>query len=319
MKKRATGLLLAVLALSSVVLPGFAAEAEEPAAVTEPAGDPGMSVYLDGEVLETLEYEVYEHTCYVTVDSFVSTLDAEAMVEEENGVVTVTAVTVTGVVDVEEPQQGEDAEADEAETPVVEADLVEETLTLSAAAGDSYLVANGRYLYVEHGNLLVDGKIAAPIRVLAEVFNLAVDYDAELDAALLTHQEDAAAYLTSGDSFYDETQLYWLSHIIYAESGNQSLQGKLAVGNVVMNRVNSPLFPNDIYSVLFQKNQFSPAASGSIRRDPSEASVIAAKLVLDGAVVLKDALFFNAASLKNSYAARHRTYIATIGAHSFYA
>ena len=61
----------------------------------------------------------------------------------------------------------------------------------------------------------------------------------------------------------------------------------------------------------------SPAASGSIYRDPNAESEIAAMLVLDGAQVTPDALFFNAAGAR-SYASRTRTYVATIGDHAFY-
>ena len=85
-----------------------------------------------------------------------------------------------------------------------------------------------------------------------------------------------------------------------------------------MNRVASYKCPTTVYGVVFQTNQFSPAASGSIYRDPNWDSQVAAKLVLDGAVVLDNALFFNVAGL-NSYASRNRAYVATIGAHAFYA
>ncbi len=69
--------------------------------------------------------------------------------------------------------------------------------------------------------------------------------------------------------------------------------------------------------MLFQKNQFTPAATGSIYREPNEESVAAAKMVMDGAQVMPNALFFNAAGLR-SYASRTRTYVATIGDHAFY-
>ena len=120
-----------------------------------------------------------------------------------------------------------------------------------------------------------------------------------------------------GETFYQEDELYWLSHIIYAESGNQPMAGRIAVGNVIMNRVEDSRFPNTIYGVIFQKNQFSPAQSGSIYREPSEESIIAAKLVLDGAEVMEDALYFNRAGL-SCWASRNRSLIATIGNHSFY-
>ena len=198
------------------------------------------------------------------------------------------------------------------------ANVVEETLALSAVCGDCYVVANGRYLYVKDCVQMVEGKVAVPIRTLAEVFNLNVDYDAETRQIHLTRQAGENAYILDGDSYYDEETLYWLSRIIYSESGNQSLLGRIAVGNVVMNRMESPLFPDTIKGVLFQKNQFSPAMSGSIYRQPNEGSIVAAKLVMDGAVVLEDALFFNRAGM-NTFASRNRTYVATIGAHAFYA
>ena len=50
-----------------------------------------------------------------------------------------------------------------------------------------------------------------------------------------------------------------LAAIIYCEAGNQSMQGKIAVGNVVLNRVNSRKFPNTISKVIYQKGQFTPA------------------------------------------------------------
>lgn len=60
--------------------------------------------------------------------------------------------------------------------------------------------------------------------------------------------------------------------MVYAESGNQSLDGKIAVANVVLNRVKSPIFPNTIEGVLAQKNQFPTYGSGSLAAHPNEAA-----------------------------------------------
>ena len=180
------------------------------------------------------------------------------------------------------------------------------------------MVANGRYLYAQDGLPQLNGRVAAPVRLLARVYNLNVAYNAENDLVLLSRQEGGEPYLADASAVYDGDTLYWLSRIINAESGNQPLEGKIAVGNVVMNRVRDPKFPNTIYDVLFQKNQFSPAASGSIYREPNEESVVAAMLVMDGAQVMPNALFFNAAGATRSYAARNRAYVSTIGDHAFY-
>ncbi len=78
--------------------------------------------------------------------------------------------------------------------------------------------------------------------------------------------------------------IYWLSRIIYAEAGNQSLQAQIAVGDVVWHRTMSPNYPNSIKGVVFQISngyyQFSPVQNGTIYNTPSAASIQAAKDVL---------------------------------------
>ena len=93
----------------------------------------------------------------------------------------------------------------------------------------------------------------------------------------------------------------------------------MAVGNVVLNRVADPAFSNTVEGVLAQKNQFSSYRTGAMANTkPSQGSVIAAKLVLDGGVVeaTRGATFFD--SNANSWAAKNKRFIATFGSHNFY-
>ena len=90
------------------------------------------------------------------------------------------------------------------------------------------------------------------------------------------------------------------------------------MGNVVLNRTQDSRFPDTVYGVIYQKNQFTPAATGSVNKAPNAESIIAAKLCLDGAVALDDVLWFNQAGLR-CWAARNRPFVATIAGHSFYA
>lgn len=53
-----------------------------------------------------------------------------------------------------------------------------------------------------------------------------------------------------------------LAAIIECEAGNQSYEGKCAVGSVVINRVADPRFANSISGVIYAPYQFSPVASG---------------------------------------------------------
>ncbi len=62
----------------------------------------------------------------------------------------------------------------------------------------------------------------------------------------------------------DADELRLLAALIYCEAGNQSYEGMVAVGAVVMNRVKSPAYPNTIYSVIYASGQFTPAMSGKV-------------------------------------------------------
>lgn len=55
-----------------------------------------------------------------------------------------------------------------------------------------------------------------------------------------------------------------LANIIYCEAGSEPYEGKVAVGAVVINRVLSSKFPDTVLGVVYQKGQFSPAASGRL-------------------------------------------------------
>lgn len=57
-----------------------------------------------------------------------------------------------------------------------------------------------------------------------------------------------------------------LAAIIECEAGSEGYESKLAVGAVVVNRVQSPLFPNTISEVLYQGGQFTPVAAGGFER-----------------------------------------------------
>lgn len=197
------------------------------------------------------------------------------------------------------------------------ATVVTEKLTLTAKVGQLYMVANGRYLYVpEQVQLNQADQVIVPLRTLARAFDAGVGYDVATGVITVTSGTGAIPH---GDSFYNQDDLFWLSRVIYRESGNQSLEGQMAVGNVVLNRVASPTFPNTVEGVLAQKNQFSTYRSGVLRKtEPSASSIIAAKLVMDGGVVeeTSGALFFDCGT--NSWAARNKRHIATFGDHEFY-
>ena len=134
--------------------------------------------------------------------------------------------------------------------------LTAEDLELTATPGALYVEVNGRALYVEHGVQVRDGRIALPLEVLAEAAGLQLTWDEVEGAAWLSTDQAQPA-----SASYPAEDLYWLSRIISAESRGEPLLGQIAVGNVILNRVESSQYPDTVEGVVFDTKygvQFQP-------------------------------------------------------------
>lgn len=128
-----------------------------------------------------------------------------------------------------------------------------------------------------------------------------------------------------------ERQLHCMTQNVYYEAAHEPAEGKIAVAQVVMNRVASSEFPNDPCQVIFQKNhfysrvvcQFSWYCDGSMYRRPIREdlwleSQEAAKLVLlenFRLTGLEHALFYHADYVNPRWP---KDRITKIGRHIFY-
>ncbi len=181
-------------------------------------------------------------------------------------------------------------------------------LTADPAAGT--VTVDGRVLsgrvYVERGRTYV------PLRLVAEALGGRVRWDRRLQGAAVT----------SPGAPYDAADLYWLSHIISAESAGEPMRGQIAVGNVVCNRVKSGEYPDTIPDVIFDRRdavQFEPVENGTVFLPPTAQAVEAARRVLDGENTAGEAMFFYAPALsRGAWINDNRTYWTTIGGHRFY-
>ncbi len=106
------------------------------------------------------------------------------------------------------------------------------------------------------------------------------------------------------ESPYNEDDLKLLSCLIHSEAGNQSYEGRLAVANVVLNRMKSSKYPKTMKEVIYQPGQFTVARSGSLEKQlnrydnysssSQRLTIEAAKDALDGANNVGDRLYFHA-------------------------
>lgn len=108
-----------------------------------------------------------------------------------------------------------------------------------------------------------------------------------------------------------------LARLIHAEAGAEPYVGKVAVGGVVLNRVQSSKFPQTIAGVIYQPRAFESVSNGIINRPPSKESIKAARDALSGWDPSGGALyFFNPAKTRNRWIWARRI-INRLGKHVF--
>lgn len=169
---------------------------------------------------------------------------------------------------------------------------------------------NGDYLTVEP--MLASGDTVEAIQEKEDAKKQAEREEAEKRAS------EAGFEMTLVEG-YDGTisDMELLATIIYCEAGNQSHEGKVAVGNVVINRVNSGSFPNTFEAVIRAPRQFSPVASGKFDRMLGSGRVpencyVAAQDAMDGISYVGDCLYFKNPKIAGAHAG------ITIGDHVFW-
>ncbi|URZ01207.1 LysM peptidoglycan-binding domain-containing protein [Clostridium felsineum] len=96
-----------------------------------------------------------------------------------------------------------------------------------------------------------------------------------------------------------------LARLINAEAGGESYNSMVAVGAVIVNRVQSGTFPNTITNVIYQVSngyyQFTPVLNGTINKSATAASLNAAKEALRGVDPTKGALYFYDNTVTNTW------------------
>ena len=106
--------------------------------------------------------------------------------------------------------------------------------------------------------------------------------------------ETTTATTTETTEAINEEDLELLAHLIFAESGSDWIEDETLyyVGSVVLNRVNSDLFPDTIYDVIYQRGQYACTWDGNIEKTPTERCyVIAEDLLRNGSVLPEEVVF----------------------------
>lgn len=120
----------------------------------------------------------------------------------------------------------------------------------------------------------------------------------EIAAKKKAEEEAKAKLITNyGATAVGANDVLLLAALIQCEAGGEPYEGQLAVGAVVMNRVRSAAYPDNVYGVIYASGQFTPAMSGKVDRvlasgNVRESCIKAAEEAIAGNTNVGDALYF---------------------------
>ena len=116
---------------------------------------------------------------------------------------------------------------------------------------------------------------------------------------------------------YSSSDIWLLAKVIEAEARGESYVGQVAVGAVVLNRVESSSFPDTISGVVYQAGAFSAVTDSNWSVSPSATSKKAAQDAINGWDPSYGCLYYyNPAKTSNKWI-RTRPVVTTIGSHVF--
>ncbi len=183
-------------------------------------------------------------------------------------------------------------------------------------------LVNGKATSFTEGVKLVGNRTFVPIRFISETLGSNVSWEPRTLTAQIYKNGINVPRDFIYDRGYTDDDLYWLSRIVESEASGESMNGKIGVANVILNRIKSDDFPDTVWSVIFDDDfgiQFEPVSNGAIYNTSSIDSIIAAKLALEGTNVVGDSVYFlNPQIATNSWIVYNRDYYSTIGKHVFY-
>lgn len=114
-----------------------------------------------------------------------------------------------------------------------------------------------------------------------------------------------------------EENVYLLARIISAEARGEPYIGQVAVGAVVLNRVEHPSFPDTLSGVIYQSDAFTAITDGQFNEPISDSAYSAARDALNGWDPSGGAIYYYNPGKTSNQWIRTRPVIKTIGAHLF--
>lgn len=122
---------------------------------------------------------------------------------------------------------------------------------------------------------------------------------------------------TGAHGGYSESDVRLLAMIISAEARGESYEGQVAVGAVIMNRIEHPSFPDTLAGVIYQPGAFSCLDDGGVNAPIADSAYKAAREAINGSDPSGGAIYYYNPDKSTNTWILSRPVITTIGSHLF--
>ncbi len=188
----------------------------------------------------------------------------------------------------------------------------EENADFSMTDGGKTALSRGAEAALSAAPRVKNGTMYVPVRDAARLLGFDVTWNAD----------DRSISLGKADADDSESTLLWLARIIFAEARGEPFEGKIAVGNVVLERAASGEFPDTVYGVIFDRDpvvQFTPLSNFTLFNIPDDECIDAARRALAGEKAVDGCLYFvNPVTTSSDWVMKNREFVTMIGNHAFY-
>ncbi|WP_226679900.1 spore cortex-lytic enzyme [Sutcliffiella horikoshii] len=129
--------------------------------------------------------------------------------------------------------------------------------------------------------------------------------------------EGEAQSATNMPGGFSENDIQLMANAVYGEARGEPYEGQIAVAAVILNRINSPTFPNTVSGVIFEPLAFTAVADGQIWLTPNETAKRAVIDAINGMDPSEGATYYFNPNTATSGWIWGRPQIKRIGKHIF--
>lgn len=188
-----------------------------------------------------------------------------------------------------------------------------ETVSYWGSSGDEVIQIQNKLKQWGYYNGAIDGSYGSKTYQAVKNFQAKNGLTADGVAGMKTLE----ALVISTKKTTANNNVNLLARAISGEARGEPYEGQVAVGAVILNRVNSSKFPNTLAGVIYQSGAFDSVKDGQINMEPTSAALKAAQDALSGWDPTGGCIYFFNPSTSTSKWIWSRPIVRTIGKHCF--